>query len=91
MYFPQIPIDIRGFLRNIDSYSDKLYIFILSHPQNNSNEMAEILSRVNYLDKMTRDVTFVMPGYKRQATQMKSVTLQTIIYNLHLMKMFLLT
>lgn len=65
MYFPQIPIDIRGFLRNIDSYSDKLYIFILSHPQNNSNEMAEILSRVNYLDKMTRDVTFVMPGYKR--------------------------
>lgn len=42
-----------------------LYIFILSYPQNNSNEIAEILSRVNYLDKMTRNVTFVMPGYKR--------------------------
>ena len=156
MYFPQIPIEIRDFLRNVDSYSDEqklcvienfvrqlkclpfpmliasyceigrildeykeiltrrqrgddvnseeelielegylkeklrnilvskepridgcsmvvsdvkpykgLYIFILSHPQNNSNEIAEILSRVNYLDKMTRNVTFVMPGYKR--------------------------
>lgn len=156
MYFPQIPIEIRDFLRNVDSYSDEqklcivenfvrqlkclpfpkqitscceigrildeykeflmrrqrgddvnreeeliefegylkeklrnileskepridgpsmvvsdvkpykgLYIFILSYPQNNSNEIAEILSRVNYLDKMTRNVTFVMPGYKR--------------------------
>lgn len=42
-----------------------LYIFILSHPQNKSNEIVEILSRINYLDKMTRDVTFVMPGYKK--------------------------
>ena len=49
---------------DVKSYKD-LYIFILSHPQNNSNEIAEILSRINYLDKMTRDVTFVMPGYKR--------------------------
>lgn len=137
MYFPQSPLQIREFLKNIDSYSgeDKiriieeileqlkhlpptirrraisdvdfkyikklaeeepmlktkskdiimdsdrghlcfcispevkpykdLYIFILSHPQNNSNVVAEILSRINYLDKMTRDVTFVMPGYKR--------------------------
>ena len=48
----------------VKSYKN-LYIFILSHPQNNSNEIAEILSRINYLDKMTRDVTFVMPGYKR--------------------------
>lgn len=42
-----------------------LYIFIISHPLNSSNVIAEILSRINYLDKMTRDVTFVMPGYKR--------------------------
>lgn len=49
---------------DVKSYKN-LYIFILSHPQNNSNEIAEILSRINYLDKMTRDVTFVMPGYKR--------------------------
>lgn len=42
-----------------------LYIFILSHPNNNSTAITEILSRVNYLDKMTRDVIFVMPGYKR--------------------------
>lgn len=49
---------------DVKSYKD-LYIFILSHPQNNSNVVVEILSRINYLDKMTRDVTFVMPGYKR--------------------------
>ena len=49
---------------DVKSYKN-LYIFILSHPQNNSNEIAEILSRINYIDKMTRDVTFVMPGYKR--------------------------
>ena len=49
---------------DVKSYKN-LYIFILSHPQNNSNVIAEILSRINYLDKMTRDVTFVMPGYKR--------------------------
>lgn len=49
---------------DVKSYKN-LYIFILSHPQNNSNVIAEILSRINYLDKMTRDVTFIMPGYKR--------------------------
>lgn len=43
----------------------KLCIFILSHPKSRSVVIAEILSRINYLDKMTRDVTFVMPGYKR--------------------------
>ena len=35
-----------------------LYIFILSHPQNNSNEIAEILSRVNYLDKIGENGAF---------------------------------
>lgn len=42
-----------------------LCIFILSHPKNNDVATAEILSRINYLDKMTRDVTFIMPGYNR--------------------------
>ena len=38
---------------DVKSYKN-LYIFILSHPQNNSNEIAEILSRIIYLDKMTQ-------------------------------------
>lgn len=42
-----------------------LCIFFLSHPKNNAIVGAEILSRINYLDKMTRGVTFIMPGYKR--------------------------
>lgn len=42
-----------------------LCIFFLSHPKNKATVTAEILSRINYLDKMTRDVTFIMPGYKR--------------------------
>lgn len=42
-----------------------LYIFILSRPNNNTAVTAEILSCANYIDKMTRDVTFIMPGYKR--------------------------
>ena len=42
-----------------------LCIFFLSHPRNKATVTAEILSRINYLDKMTRDVTFIMPGYKR--------------------------
>lgn len=49
---------------DVKSYKN-LYIFILSHPKNKSSVIAEILSRMNYLDKMTRDVTFVMPGYQR--------------------------
>ena len=42
-----------------------LCIFILFHPKNNAIASAEILSRMNYLDKMIRDVTIIMPGYKR--------------------------
>ncbi len=49
---------------DVKSYKN-LYIFILCHPKNNAIVGAEILSRINYLDKMTRDVTFIMPGYKR--------------------------
>lgn len=48
----------------IESYKN-LYIFLLSHPKNKSCVTTEILSRINYLDKMTRDVVFVMPGYQR--------------------------
>lgn len=49
---------------DVRSYKN-LYIFILCHPKNNAIVGAEILSRINYLDKMTRGVTFIMPGYKR--------------------------
>ena len=40
-----------------------LFIFLFAHPNNHSNATKEILSRMNYLDKMTRDVHFTMPGY----------------------------
>ena len=40
-----------------------LFIFLFAHPDNHSNATKEILSRMNYLDKMTRDVHFTMPGY----------------------------
>lgn len=49
---------------DIKSYKN-LYIYILSHPKKKSSATTEILSRINYLDKMTRDVVFVMPGYQR--------------------------
>lgn len=42
-----------------------LFIFIISHPLNNSSVTAELLSRMNFIDRMTRDVDIVMPGYKR--------------------------
>lgn len=42
-----------------------VYVFILSHPRNNATANFEILSRMNYIDKMTRDVIFNVPGYKR--------------------------
>ncbi len=42
-----------------------LYIFILSHPKNEGPIGAEILGRINYLDKITRDVVFIMPGYRK--------------------------
>lgn len=48
----------------IKSYKG-LFIFLLAHPKSGSTTGAEILSRINYLDKMTRDVTFTMPGYDR--------------------------
>ena len=48
---------------DLKSYKN-LYIFILSHPGNNSSVIAEILSKISFLNHMTRDVTFIMPGYK---------------------------
>lgn len=55
---------ISQIIPDVRSYKN-LYIFILCHPKNNAIVGAEILSRINYLDKMTRGVTFIMPGYKR--------------------------
>ena len=55
---------ISQIIPDVKSYKN-LYIFILCHPKNNAIVGAEILSRINYLDKMTRGVTFIMPGYKR--------------------------
>ncbi len=56
-------------INHITNYNMKPYknlcIFFLSHPKNKATVTAEILSRINYLDKMTRNVTFIMPGYKR--------------------------
>ena len=42
-----------------------LFIYLFAHPNNHSNATKEILSRINYLDKMTRDVHFTMPGYEQ--------------------------
>ena len=42
-----------------------LFIFLFAHPNNHSNATKEILGRMNYLDKMTRDVHFTMPGYEQ--------------------------
>ena len=42
-----------------------LFIFLFAHPKNHSIATKEILNRMNYLDKMTRDVHFTMPGYER--------------------------
>lgn len=42
-----------------------LFIYLFAHPKNHSNATKEILSRMNYLDKMTRDVHFTMPGYEK--------------------------
>lgn len=42
-----------------------LFIFLFAHPKNHSNATKEILGRMNYLDKMTRDIHFTMPGYER--------------------------
>lgn len=66
MYFPKKLLDVANGCVFFNTKSHKkLYIFILSHPKNGSIVIDEILSRINYLDKMTRNVTFVMPGYKR--------------------------
>lgn len=42
-----------------------LFIFLFAHPNNHSIATKEILNRMNFLDKMTRNVHFTMPGYER--------------------------
>ncbi len=46
-----------------------LFIFLFAHPNNHSIATKEILNRMNYLDKMTRDVHFTMPGYERATAE----------------------
>lgn len=52
-----------------------LYIFLLSHPNNGSTVGNEIFSRINFLDKMTRDVIFTIPGYSRAGNKDSVVNL----------------
>lgn len=63
---------ISNIIPDVKSYKN-LYIFIFCHPKNNAIVGAEILSRINYIDKMTRDVTIIMPGYKRAQTDDKII------------------
>ena len=49
---------------DIQSFKD-LYIFLLCHPDSYSSVGDKIVSRIKYLDKMTRNVIFTMPGYRR--------------------------
>lgn len=41
-----------------------LYIFIIIHPKQHMEVANALLSSINYLNQMTRDIVFVMPGYK---------------------------
>lgn len=41
-----------------------LYIFIIIHPKQHIEVANVLLSNINYLHKMTRDVVFIVPGYK---------------------------
>lgn len=53
-----------------------LFIFLFAHPKNHSIATKEILNRMNYLDKMTRDVHFTMPGYERAKSGEDVINLQ---------------
>ena len=53
-----------------------LFIFLFAHPDNHSSATKEILNRINYLDKMTRDVHFTMPGYKRAKSEENVINVQ---------------
>lgn len=58
-------INLKLMIRSSPKGYKNLFIFLFAHPNNHSNATKEILSRMNYLDKMTRDVHFTMPGYEQ--------------------------
>lgn len=57
-------IDLNLMISSSPKGYKNLFIFLFAHPNNHSNATKEILSRMNYLDKRTRDVHFTMPGYE---------------------------
>lgn len=52
----KIPKDVKAY-RN-------LYIFIILHPKQHVEVANALLTNINYLNQITRDVVFIMPGYK---------------------------
>ena len=58
-------MDLKSMISPLPKGYKNLFIFLFAHPNNHSNATKEILSRMNYLDKMTRDVNFTMPGYEQ--------------------------
>lgn len=58
-------IDLNLMISSSPKGYKNLFIYLFAHPNNHSNATKEILKRMNYLDKMTRDVHFTMPGYER--------------------------
>ena len=53
----KIPKDVKAY-RN-------LYIFIILHPKQHVEVANALLTNINYLNQITRDVVFIMPGYKQ--------------------------
>ena len=49
--------------KDVKAYKN-LYIFIIIHPKQHVEVANALLSNINYLSQMTRDVVFTMPGYK---------------------------
>lgn len=58
-------MDLKSMISPRSKGYKNLFIYLFAHPKNHSNATKEILSRINYLDKMTRDVHFTMPGYEQ--------------------------
>lgn len=49
--------------KNVKAYRN-LYIFIILHPKQHVEVANALLTNINYLNQITRDVVFIMPGYK---------------------------
>lgn len=50
--------------KNVKAYRN-LYIFIILHPKQHVEVANALLTNINYLNQITRDVVFIMPGYKQ--------------------------